>query len=400
MSDTTKGGYRRKKEVTLTGIFGEKALDELLRKLVSAIGTSFFIIDYRGQVVTERMLYDGYCKEGCLKARECQECTLTSAFAAAKAAIKCEPFLFHCPNGLVSMALPVIVNDQYLGAVIGGRTRCPQADSFPVLSDYEQTAKREEDAELYEMIPVMSRERIMAISELVFTLLKEMGDKETSELHMASMERQDVHLRDIRKKNVRLQRELEEAQQENRKAKILPQFLTSLLGTVSNFAILEKAEKTEDVISNLSSIFRYYVNDQSDLVSVEKELEQIGLFLKTWKAQYGERFDYEICCTEMARWKTIPVLSIFPFVDYIINTGLLPAAFKGNLLIETEVIGDRLVISIELRNSNYLQHRSEHKKNTVSMLDEKTIEEQMDNTKNACNTCMGKTTVFWRSRIR
>ncbi len=382
MEEKAKEVHRKKKEVTLSGIFGENGLEDLLEKMTDAIGMSFFVIDYRGQVVTERMVRDAYCKSGEKgQSLACRECLISSAFAAAKAAIQCCPFLFRCPNNLVSMALPIIVNDQYLGAVIGGRVRCPDAEAFPLLADENDSIKPAGDDPLFETIPEYSKEKFTAVSELLFMLLKEIGEKETEELQIIAAERNEIHLKDMRSRTDRLQKNLDEALYNNCKAKLLPQFLMNLFVTVSNFSILEKAEKTESVIADLASVFRYYVDNETDLVPLNTELEQVERYVKTLREQYGNRLEYEISCGEEAGRKRIPVLSVFPCVSYLLNNGVLPGHFKGKIVIEGQENDDKLNLTVRLQSSEYLFSEERIKSREMIDSDEGMLTEQMENTK-------------------
>ena len=141
----------------------------------------------------------------------CGECQISAAFAAAKAAIKCGPYIYSCPRGFISIAVPVIVNDQYLGAIVGGRVRCEEellgAKETGIQSRTEWDA---EEKELFRSVPELTSKKLLAIADLMFFLLQEMGEKETLELQQEKQERTQTHLRDIRKKNEILKKDLME----------------------------------------------------------------------------------------------------------------------------------------------------------------------------------------------
>ena len=122
--ETEKKNGRGKKEVSLLGLFGKKFLEETQGKLAEATGISFFIIDYKGEPVTKGEQEEDFCEKRKEEDIRCRECQITRAFAAAKSAIKNCPYIFTCPNGLVHMAIPIVVNNQYIGAIIGGPIRC------------------------------------------------------------------------------------------------------------------------------------------------------------------------------------------------------------------------------------------------------------------------------------
>ena len=123
----------------------------------------------------------------------------------------------------------------------------------------------------------------------------------------------------------------------------------NLFVTVSNFAVLEGAEKTGEVIADLSTIFRYYIDEKIKEVFLEDELKQIALYLKTLSGQYGEQMEYEIICEKEAEKTVIPVLSIFPFVSYLLHDGVLPGSFTGKIHIRAKKVKETVHVVIWLK---------------------------------------------------
>lgn len=141
----------------------------------------------------------------------------------------------------------------------------------------DSAALWEKECASYEQVKNVSREKLAAYSELSFTLLKEMEDKKTCALKLAAVAREETHIHELRKSIAGLKKELEQKEGEVLKARLLPQFLMNLFVTVSNYSVLEEAEKT-----------------------------------------------------------VIPVLTIFPFVSYLLGDGVLPGSFTGKLSIRAE----------------------------------------------------------------
>ena len=202
--ETEKKNGRGKKEVSLLGLFGKKFLEETQGKLAEATGISFFIIDYKGEPVTKGEQEEEFCEKRKEEDIRCSECQITRAFAAAKSAIKNCPYIFTCPNGLVHMAIPVVVNNQYIGAIIGGPIRCEKKalkDSELGATEQERKAfldKLGEETE-YQNITSFTEKRVAAVADMVFLLFKEMGAKETAAIKLGTLEHKEVHLSDIRK---------------------------------------------------------------------------------------------------------------------------------------------------------------------------------------------------------
>ena len=122
-----KQGNSRHKEINLLGLFGRETLEELQKKLGDATDISVSIIDYRGGEIVPAYHQKEY--ELFLRHHgEDSSCQMSAAFSAAKAAITNLPYIYLCQCGLVKVAIPVIVNEQYLGAIICGYIRCDDVE--------------------------------------------------------------------------------------------------------------------------------------------------------------------------------------------------------------------------------------------------------------------------------
>ena len=346
MSQNEMNKYMNEKDISLFGIFGVEAMELLTAKLSEATGFSFTVIDYRGNSVTDSIICNSFCRYH-QNMRECAECQVTAAFASAKAAIKCCPYLFACPLGLYSIAVPIIVNDQYLGAVVGGRVRSDQEVQDEIGADGDLSYREEED---YMNIPVFSREKMMAIGDLMFFMLREMGEKETMGLKLSTTANQENELDDLRRWNIALRNELKEAELRHLRSHIHPQFLLNMFETVANYAILEDAEMTQNLIVDYASIMRYYLDESAEYITIEDEFAQIEKYLAIFKSQYENKFHYHIKMDENVKQIRFPVLILFPLLGYVINYGAFSSSFNGILFVDVEMKGDQCLVTMQLEN--------------------------------------------------
>ena len=334
--ETEKKNGRGKKEVSLLGLFGKKFLEETQAKLAEATGISFFIIDYKGEPVTKGEQEEDFCEKRKEEDIRCRECQITRAFAAAKSAIKNCPYIFTCPNGLVHMAIPVVVNNQYIGAIIGGPIRCEKKalkDSELGATEQERKAfldKIGEETE-YQNITSFTEKRVAAVADMVFLLFKEMGVKETTAIKLGALEHKEVHLSDIRKRNKLLEDKVSQLEYELLKGKLPKQFMLNLLTTVSSFSILENASRTENITAEMASVLRYY--------------------LDILRQQYDNRLEYRVYCQKEVEKQKIPIIGIFPFVEQLVDFGILAGHFRGTLYIDAEKKEDFCKVVLQLESS-------------------------------------------------
>lgn len=354
--ETEKKNGRGKKEVSLLGLFGKKFLEETQGKLAEATGISFFIIDYKGEPVTKGEQEEDFCEKRKEEDIRCSECQITRAFAAAKSAIKNCPYIFTCPNGLVHMAIPIVVNNQYIGAIIGGPIRCEKkALKDSELGDTEQERKAfldkiGEETE-YQNITSFTEKRVAAVADMVFLLFKEMGAKETAAIKLGALEHKEVHLSDIRKKNKLLEDKVSQLEYELLKGKLPKQFMLNLLTTVSSFSILENASRTENITAEMASVLRYYLDNSSEVISLSEELKQIECYLDILRQQYDNRLEYRVYCQKEVEKQKIPIIGIFPFVEQLVDFGILAGHFRGTLYIDAEKKEDFCKVVLQLESS-------------------------------------------------
>ena len=344
------------------GVFSADDFDQLQKKLGLATGFSFSIIDYRGGQVLPGYYQESY-RNYLSRAGEDESCQMHAAFAAARAAITNVPYIYLCPCGLVKVAIPIVVHNQYLGAIICGHVRCDDRDTvdpetklaiiqkdFPI-SDY----RIRED--LLQDMPVFTAERIRYIADMVFYVIEEMCRKQEYVLRMGDDSRNRLHLQDLRKKNKELEEQINRLEKNTLKVNLMPQTMLNMFVTISSLAIMEDAAMTQDVVKIYSSILRYYIEYHKDDITLDRELEQIGNYFDVLQIQYENRIKLDIKCDEKVKAQKLPKLTLLPLAEYIVNVAVLGHGFKGDISCQAKLISGRCVIIYELKSDD---HTTEH----------------------------------------
>lgn len=387
MSDYNMPYSTKKREISLYGLFGKEKLEELQKKLAAVTSFSFSIIDFKGDVITNPLIENTYCdmQKG---PGACENCKMASAFAAAKAAFTNDPYLYECQQGLVEAAIPIIINNQYLGAVLCGRVRCSdkenlleyQYDAFNNSSEIKNImiASQEE----YNKIPEFSCEKIRAVSTLVDDYFKEMCEKESLSIMMEDIQRKDTHIKELRKSLHTLKNQNKKLQTEAIRPKITPQMLLNMFVTVSNFAILEDANKTEEILEDFSSILRYYIENERDRISLAQEFGQIEKYLNIISRQYNKKIKVNMVKNRDAEKQMIPKLSVLPFVEYIVNFGVLSNNNRGTFHIDAIFSVDRCIITLQFESQeNYMNSNIGYLKQSGNIMNESLFYEELERIK-------------------
>lgn len=140
-----------------------------------ALATDLAIItvDYMGKPLTTH----SNCSEFCKNVRSskygnyCEKCDSHGGLEAAR---NRKPFIYICHAGIVDFAIPIIVNDLYLGAFMAGQIRLSSLDSHyapeRILHNVNQTFDPMKDAgfqESYAKLPIMRLDKIIALANML-----------------------------------------------------------------------------------------------------------------------------------------------------------------------------------------------------------------------------------------
>ena len=154
--------------------------NELQDQVSLVTGVSINTVDYKGAPVLERSCCMPFCqliRNHPVLGKRCLKC---DALAGLEAVRQEKSFAYLCHCGLVDVAVPILYDDQYLGAVILGQTRLPasdeQADIQRLIGEITDVEKeypemKRELKVLYEQLPEVDYGRILEIAELVSMIL-------------------------------------------------------------------------------------------------------------------------------------------------------------------------------------------------------------------------------------
>ena len=151
-------------------------------QLAKETGTAIITIDYKGTPLTKHSMRTEFCsiiRENPITRKRCQRC---DSLAGLEAVRLNQPFIYLCHCGIVDVAVPVTVGDQYLGAVMFGQVRVSNGSDAGVerlvneissfRADDEVSALQPDLRELYQRLPEMEYERIVEIADLIDSIVK------------------------------------------------------------------------------------------------------------------------------------------------------------------------------------------------------------------------------------
>jgi len=155
-------------------------------KLSALTGTAIITIDYKGTPVTRPSGRTEFCniiRDNPISRKRCCRC---DALAGLEAVRLERPYIYLCHCGIVDVAVPVLVGNHYLGAVMFGQVRIPNGDTdakverlVSEISSFDSDGENSEERllELYEKLPEMEYRRIEQIAELLNSIVHYIVDK-------------------------------------------------------------------------------------------------------------------------------------------------------------------------------------------------------------------------------
>ena len=151
-------------------------------QLAKATGTAIITIDYKGTPITKHSMRTDFCsiiRENPISCKRCQKC---DSLAGLEAVRLNQPFIYLCHCGIVDVAVPITVGDQYLGAVMFGQVRISNGSDAgverlvneisAVHTDDAVSALQPDLCELYQRLPEMEYERIRGIADMINAIVQ------------------------------------------------------------------------------------------------------------------------------------------------------------------------------------------------------------------------------------
>lgn len=106
------------------------------------------------------------------------------------------------------------------------------------------------------------------------------------------------------------------------KSQLNPHFLYNVFNTI-NASVPKELEKTREMIATLADMFRYQLQaSQSDLVSINDEINFVKQYLELEKARFENRLQIEINVPENLLKEKIPPMIIQPLVENAVKHGI------------------------------------------------------------------------------
>lgn len=149
---------------------------------------------------------------------------------------------------------------------------------------------------------------------------------------------------ELREKEIEMQSLYTDAQLRALQNQINPHFLFNTLNTGAQLAMMENADKTCYFIEQVADFFRYNIQRQDSIATINEELGIIDNFVYIMKVRFGNRLVFNKDVPNMDFPEQIPVMTLQPIVENCIKHGLENSTGIVNLKVEKS--SDFITISV------------------------------------------------------
>lgn len=145
--------------------------------IAEATDMAIITVDYKGKPITHHSKCTELCRLIRLNPKYSQICEKCDSRGGLEAARLNQPYIYLCHMGLVDFAIPIAVDGQYLGAVMGGQVLVEndfEKDSLEKITsthtNVSDIINKSDLDNLYGKLYVMSLQKIKAIAAMVYNI--------------------------------------------------------------------------------------------------------------------------------------------------------------------------------------------------------------------------------------
>jgi len=265
-----------------------------------------------------------------------KDCAKCDAHGGIEAASRGTPYVYKCHAGLIDFAVPIIAKGQYIASILGGQVRTLPEDENKV-----DTIRRQSDgimenrdyAEAYKKINTIPYEQIVSVAELMSKVTHYMVDKTIMNMYQEELNSKNVLLMEEIKAKASLEKFLKDSEIKALQSQINPHFTFNVLNTIVRLAIIEKAEKTQELTYLFAELLRYVIRNVNNEVAVEDEINQIRRYFGIQSIRFGEKMQFSFDVDAKINRYKIPSMLIQPMVENAMAHGIETMESTGIIFI-------------------------------------------------------------------
>lgn len=317
--------------------------------LLALSNISLQLIDTGGNILLEFNPSPDFCKLICQK-DETQVCS--DYLSRLKSGKKDR---FTCQNGLANILLPVEINNETLGYVVGARVYSPDSEYQKYLINIMPLAEDKKldpefIAKAIAAIKTVEENKVAIHEQLCSYIAKNISDNFSGNSNNNDNDKAIARL-SIEKEM--LEKKIIDLEAKNMSLVVNPHFLFNTLNSIARIAYFEKSHTTEELIYCLSDLLRYNLKQDDELHTIGAEIDNIEKYLYIQKVRFKSRLEYDINIDEDIKRHRIPNMVIQPIVENALIHGIAPKRDGGRIKIYAEKYQDDINIFVMDNGSGF-----------------------------------------------
>jgi ligand-binding sensor protein len=316
----------------------------------AAVGVAVVIVDENGAPVTLPSGFSAFCQAIRTSEARRERCFLCDNMGGRRAVAAGEPSIYQCHCGLVDFAAPIIVRDQYLGAVISGQVRLQ--DEHEISLDYiaPPDASWQSDAYLCALRAEIHEIPYLKLRSAAYTLFYLAGylvEESYTNVARQELDAKNLNLMEESKRRVELEKLLREAELKALSYQVNPHFMFNVLNTIGRLALREHAQKTENIVYAFADMMRYVLKrSRSQIVVLNSELEHVRNYLYIQKVRMGDRLTFSLNVPSKYDGVFCPFMVLHPIVENSVNYAVEPLEADGRIDITAYDDGKDMILDV------------------------------------------------------
>lgn len=290
----------------------QELLFNMMEKIANATGMGIAAVDYYGNPAAGCTGYSSFCMHVQKDVTRKRACETSTGIGEIQAATTQEPYIYVCPNGLLEVSIPIVIDGKFLGGFVAGQIRCDDIpDSVNRLASIfpQDIICSEAFAEEFQQVTKMTFREFKATAQMSYFLITEFFQAKAEGINKNT------------ETSVQLKKALKEDEITILRLQTDREFLTKSIISIANMAAVEDAVKTNEMAGVLSRFLWDTTEENENSCFLCNELETMKCYLLLQQQQIdGLEFEFDI--PEDIMLQRIPTMLLLPLVEQALHCGL------------------------------------------------------------------------------
>ena len=328
-----------------------------------AMGLAFVTVDYKGRPVTQYSGFTPHCKLGRELQGFSEMCEQCDAHGGLHSAITGQPYIYRCHADLVDFAVPLILDDSYIGSVMGGQVRLADGSEreLEYIVPRGNWRKNEAMAEAYGQVKELTYDKLLAsvqvVRDMILYAIQDYRGQKTQPLSPAEEGQGAAEGQPPRPDQERYARRQERDALWQREGSDQFFFVMNL---ITQLAYQEGADRTGAVALDFSDIIRYTNDLERKLSTLREELNYAEALLRIQKAWWGDTLSYSVSVPKQYWGISCPFLIFRPIMDVVLQS-FTSGEEQRRIGIYAEESGKDLLVSVLVNSESVTPEEMENR---------------------------------------